>query len=67
MLQKAFQVNPAHSLPVMIPDEILEYFGWVFRQGGFRNLQMTFEQFLAVVAVVNPSALRPEYDVLAPE
>lgn len=49
-------------LPTMIPDEILEYFGWVFCQGGFLNLHMTFEQFLSVVAAVNPSALCPEYD-----
>jgi hypothetical protein len=46
----------------MIPDEILDYYGWVFCQGGFLNLQMTFEQFLAVVAAVSPSGLCPEYD-----
>src|SRR5215469_15308515 len=49
-------------LPVMIPDEILDYYGWVFCQGGFLNLHMTFEQFLAVVAAVSPSGLCPEYD-----
>jgi hypothetical protein len=46
----------------MIPDEILDYYGWVFCQGGFLNLHMTFEQFLAVVAAVSPSGLCPEYD-----
>ena len=46
----------------MIPDEILDYYGWVFCQGGFLNLQMTFEQFLAVVAAVSPSGLCPEYE-----
>jgi hypothetical protein len=46
----------------MIPDEILDYYGWVFCQGGFLNLQMTFEQFLAVVAAVSPAGLSPEYD-----
>jgi hypothetical protein len=46
----------------MIPDEILDYYGWVFCQGGFSNLQMTFEQFLTVVAAVSPSGLCPEYD-----
>jgi hypothetical protein len=46
----------------MIPDEILDYYGWVFCQGGFLNLQMTFEQFLAVVAAVRPAGLSPEYD-----
>jgi len=49
-------------LPLVIPDEILDYYGWVFCQGGFLNLQMTFEQFLAVVAAVSPSGLVPEYE-----
>jgi len=49
-------------LPLMIPDEILDYYGWVFCQGGFLNLHMTFEQFLAVVAAVSPSDLCPEYE-----
>ncbi len=56
-------VTTVPRLPPMIPDEILDYYGWVFCQGGFLNLHMTFEQFLAVVAAVNPSALCPEYDV----
>jgi hypothetical protein len=55
-------VSTTPRLPTMIPDEILEYFGWVFCQGGFLNLHMTFEQFLSVVAAVNPGALCPEYD-----
>src|ERR1700756_677995 len=55
-------VTTPPRLPVMIPDEILDYYGWVFCQGGFVNLQMTFEQFLAVVAAVSPSGLCPEYD-----
>lgn len=55
-------VTTLPRLPVMIPDEILDYYGWVFCQGGFLNLQMTFEQFLAVVATVSPSGLCPEYD-----
>lgn len=55
-------VSTMPKLPAMIPDEILDYFGWVFCQGGFLNLHMTFEQFLAVVAAVSPSALCPEYD-----
>jgi hypothetical protein len=49
-------------LPLLIPDEILDYYGWVFCQGGFLNLQMTFEQFLTVVAAVSPAGLCPEYD-----
>lgn len=55
-------VTTLPRLPVMIPDEILDYYGWVFCQGGFLNLQMTFEQFLAVVAAISPSGLCPEYD-----
>jgi len=55
-------VTTLPHLPLMIPDEILDYYGWVFCQGGFLNLHMTFEQFLAVVAAVSPSGLCPEYD-----
>jgi len=55
-------VSTVPRLPAMIPDEILDYYGWVFCQGGFLNLQMTFEQFLAVVAAVSPSGLCPECD-----
>lgn len=55
-------VSTLPRLPLMIPDEILDYYGWVFCQGGFLNLQMTFEQFLSVVAAVSPSGLAPEYD-----
>ena len=55
-------VSTLPHLPAMIPDEILNYYGWVFCQGGFLNLQMTFEQFLAVVAAVSPSGLCPECD-----
>jgi hypothetical protein len=59
-------VSTLPRLPVMIPDEILDYYGWVFCQGGFLNLQMTFEQFLAVVAALSPSGLCPEYDDIGP-
>ena len=55
-------VSTPPRVPLMIPDEILDYYGWVFCQGGFLNLQMTFEQFLAVVAALSPSGLCPEYD-----
>ena len=60
-------VSSLPRLPLMIPDEILDYYGWVFCQGGFLNLQMTFEQFLMVVAAVSPTALRPEYDESGPD
>src|ERR1700675_476569 len=55
-------VSSLPRLPLMIPDEILDYYGWVFCQGGFLNLQMTFEQFLTVVAAVSPTGSFPEYD-----
>ena len=55
-------VSTLPRLPVMIPDEILDYYGWLFCQGGFHNLQMTFEQFLTVVATIKPTGLCPEYD-----
>jgi hypothetical protein len=55
-------VSSLPRMPLMIPDEILDYYGWVFCQGGFLNLQMTFEQFLTVVAAVSPTGLCPEYD-----
>src|ERR1700738_3221830 len=54
-------VSSLPRLPLMIPDEILDYYGWVFCQGGFLNLQMTFQQFLTVVAAVSPPRLSPEY------
>src|ERR1700741_2159678 len=55
-------VSSLPRMPLMIPDEILDYYGWVFCQGGFLNLRMTLEQFLAVVAALSPSGLSPEYD-----
>lgn len=44
-------------LPPAIQDERLEYYAWLFCQGGFRNLNMTFEQFLTTIAVIQPAAL----------
>ena len=49
-------------LPAAIPDERLDYYAWVFHQRGFSSLEMTFEQFLTVVATVHPSGLALEYD-----
>jgi hypothetical protein len=45
-------------LPVTIRDEILDLYAFVFCQGGFRQLGMTFEQFLLVVAAVKPHDLQ---------
>ena len=50
------------SSPLRMSDEILEFYAFVFCQGGFRQLGMTFEQFLEVVDVVRPGGLRPCYD-----
>ena len=54
-------VSTVPRLPVVIPDEILDYYGWLFCQGGFVNLHMTFEQFLAVIAAISPGGLGPEF------
>src|SRR5260370_31701003 len=48
------QVSGLPKIPLMMPDEILDYYGWVFCQRGFRNLGTTFEQYLAVVALFDP-------------
>jgi hypothetical protein len=50
------------ALPPRIQDEKLEYFSWLFCQGGFRNLNMTFEQFLTTIAVIQPAALCSDRD-----
>ena len=42
------------TLPVTISDELVEFYAFVFCQGGFRQLDMTFEQFLLVAAVIKP-------------
>jgi transposase len=38
-------------------DEMLEYYAFIFCQGGFRPLDMTFEQFLLVAAAIKPADL----------
>jgi hypothetical protein len=42
------------TLPATISDELVEFYAFVFCQGGFRQLDMTFEQFLLVAAVIKP-------------
>jgi hypothetical protein len=42
------------TLPVTISDELVEFYAFVFCQRGFRRLDMSFEQFLLVAAVVKP-------------
>jgi hypothetical protein len=38
-------------------DEILDLYAFLFCQGGFRHVGMTFEQFLLVIAFLAPSEL----------
>jgi hypothetical protein len=40
-----------------IRDEMLEFYAFVFCQGGFRQAGMTFEQFLLVAAAIKPNDL----------
>ena len=45
------------SMPVAIRDEVLDLYAFLFCQGGFRQLGMTFEQFLLVLATFKPGDL----------
>ena len=45
------------TLPTAIRDEMLELYAFIFCQGGFRQLEMTFEQFLLVAAAIKPADL----------
>ncbi len=47
------------ELPSRIPDRIIDFYAFVFCQSGFRNLGMTFEQFLAVISVIKFPELWP--------
>jgi hypothetical protein len=38
-------------------DEVLDLYAFLFCQGGFRQLGMTFEQFLLVIATFKPGDL----------
>jgi|SRR5579863_8013520 hypothetical protein len=55
------EASTGPSLPVTISDELVEFYAFVFCQGGFRRLEMTFEQFLLVATVIKP--LDPEPDL----
>lgn len=60
---RAFPLAPVRpELPLALADELLDFYAFIFCQGGFRVLGMTFEQFLLVVATVVPGRLRPTYD-----
>ena len=45
------------TLPATIRDELLELYAFIFCQRGFRQLGMTFEQFLLVAAAIKPADL----------
>ena len=45
------------TLPPSIRDEMLELYAFIFCQGGFHKLGMTFEQFLLVAAAIKPADL----------
>jgi hypothetical protein len=45
------------TLPTTLRDEMLELYAFTFCQGGFRQVGMTFEQFLMVAAAIKPADL----------
>ena len=51
------EASTSPALPMTIRDETLEFYAFVFCQGGFRQLGMTFEQFLLVAAAIKPADL----------
>ena len=51
------EASKSPALPTSIRDEMVEFYAFVFCQGGFRQLGMTFEQFLLVAAAVKPDDL----------
>ena len=50
------------KLPISIPEEILDYYAFVFCQFGFGKMNMTFEQFLLVATAVSSAGLHTEYE-----
>lgn len=54
--QRAFpEARARAALSGNLRDEILEFYAFVFCQGGFRQLGLTFEQFLLVAAAIKPA------------
>ena len=51
------EASTSPTLPIAIREEMLEFYAFVFCQGGFRQLGMTFEQFLLVAAAIKPADL----------
>lgn len=59
--QRAFpEARARAALSNNVRDEILEFYAFVFCQGGFRQLGLTFEQFLLVAAAIKPADFRRE-------
>jgi hypothetical protein len=55
---RAFPISSSMpEFPLKIPDQIIDFYAFVFCQGGFRNLGLGFEQFLAVISVVKSTEL----------
>ena len=56
---------PATSTPftqsLMMRDEILELYAFIFCQRGYRQMGLTFEQFLLVAAAFKPSDLHASW------
>ena len=51
------EASASPALPMTIRDEMVEFYAFVFCQGGFRQVGMTFEQFLLVAAALKPADL----------
>ena len=51
------EASTSPTLPMTIRDEMVEFYAFVFCQGGFRQAGVTFEQFLLVAAAVKPADL----------
>ncbi len=51
---RAFPQGSSALPPLIIGDEMLEVYAFVFCQRGFRQLGVTFEQFLLVAAAIRP-------------
>jgi hypothetical protein len=51
------EASTSPALPATMRDEIVEFYAFVFCQGGFRQAGITFEQFLLVTAAVKPADL----------
>src|SRR5271168_1040368 len=51
------EASTAPTLPTSIRDEMVEFYAFVFCQGGFRQTGITFEQFLLVAAAIKPADL----------